>query len=61
MTVEKTKPIKTKAVPPTNHNRSKHRDEPITIPRQQLPLTRSKRAKTHTYMAQLVLVSLLIG
>jgi len=58
MTVEKTK---TKAIIPTNHNGNKQHYEPITIPRQQLPLTRSKRAKTHTYMAQLVLVSLLIG
>ena len=61
MTVKKTKPIKTKAVPPTNQNRSKQRDEPITIPRQQLPVIHSKHAKTHTYIAQSVLVSLLIG
>ena len=54
MTVEKTKPIKTKAAPPTNQNSSKQRDEPITINRQQLPVTRSKGAKTHTYMANLV-------
>ena len=51
---------KTKAITPTNHNRSRQRDEPITIPSKS-PVTRLKRGKNHAYMARMVLVLLLIG
>ena len=51
---------KTKAVTPTNHNRGKQCDEPITIPCK-LSVTCSNRGKNHAYMARLVLVLLLIG
>ena len=57
MTVEKTK---TKAITPTNHDRGKQRDEPITIPSNYLKLAQSA-GKNHADMARLVLALLLIG
>ena len=47
---------KTKAITPTNHDRGKQRDEPITIPRNYLKLAQSAGKIT-----RLVLVLLLIG
>ena len=43
MTVEKTK-----AITPTNHNRGKHHDEPITVPSNYLKLAQSAGKITHT-------------
>ena len=57
MTVEKAKP---KHSTPTNHNRSKQRDEPIIIPSNYLKLAQSA-GKNQAYMVRLVLVLLLIG
>ena len=51
---------KAKAITPTNHNRSRQRDEPTTI-LSNILVTRSKRGKNHAYMVRLVLVLILIG
>ena len=50
---------KTKAIIPTNHNRNKQHDEPITIPSNYLRLAQS--AEKSAYMVRLVFVLLLIG
>ena len=48
---------KTKVITPTNHNRSKQRNEPIRIP----SATCSRRGENRAYKMRLVLVLLLIG
>ena len=46
-------------IAPTNHNRSKQRDEPIRIHCTELPVTYSKRGKNRVHKLRLVLVLLL--
>ena len=40
---------KTKAIIPTNHNRNKQHDEPITVPSNYLPLAQSAGKTTRTW------------
>jgi len=49
---------KTKAITPTNHNRSRQRDEPIAIPSNYLARS---AGKNDAYVVRLVLVLILIG
>ena len=60
MTVEKTKTQAMIIITLTNQNKSKERNEPITVPSNNIPVTRSKHGKNHTHMVRLVLVLLLV-
>ena len=60
MTVEKTKTKAIIIITPTNQNKSKERNEPITVPSNNIPVTHSKHRKNHTHMVRLVLVLLLV-
>ena len=52
MTVEKTKTKAIIIITPTNQNKSKERNEPITIPSNNIPVTRSlAQEKSHTHGA----------